>query len=615
MNLATIDWILIAVYLIFTTLIAIRYAGQAGKNLGEFFLGGRRLPWYILGISMVATTFAADTPLAVAEIVYADGISGNWIWWNALIGGMLTTFFFARLWRRANVLTEVEFIAIRYTGAAARFLRGFKAVYLGVIMNVMIMGWVNLAFVGILKEFFGIEGVDALLLTFGAMGLVSIYSALGGLMGVAVTDVVQFLIAMAGSVILAVLVLNSDDIGGVSGLKEKLGEENPVWNIFPTITVDNIAGGAGEYVVTFMAFLSFIGLQWWASWYPGAEPGGGGYVAQRMMSARTERDSVWATLFFQFAHYCLRPWPWIIVGLCALVLYPDLGGDAKFGYVKAMNDFLPDGLRGLCLVAFIAAYMSTISTQLNWGASYLVNDLYRPFIKPESEFRDLRGSEEERKSAIQKHYVLVSRIATVIIMVIAIGVTSQLESIKAVWDFIFQCGAGLGAVLILRWFWWRINATTEIVATITPFFVYLALQFVIEPTFDEEFLKTWNANRYSYFITITITTLAWVITAFITTPDPQEHLESFLRRVRPGGWWGPVYKRANLARPNVPIGALLVCWVSGIVMTYSALLGVGELLLGTITDAMLFLGLAVGAAVALWFAMKVAIPKEDGVKQ
>ncbi len=603
MNLAIVDWILIGAYLVFTTLIALRYAGQAGKNLGEFFLGGRRLPWYILGISMVATTFAADTPLAVAEIVYQDGISGNWIWWNALIGGMLTTFFFARLWRRANVLTEVEFIALRYTGKASRFLRGFKAIYLGVIMNVMIMGWVNLAFVGILQEFFGIGGVNALLLTGGVMALVSIYSALGGLMGVAVTDVVQFIIAMAGSVILAVIVLNSNEIGGVAGLKEKLGEDNPAWNILPKVQMGNIAGVAGEYVITFMAFLSFVGLQWWASWYPGSEPGGGGYVAQRMMSAKTERDSVWATLFFQVAHYALRPWPWIIVGLCAMVLYPDLGADAKFGYVKAMADFLPDGIRGLCLVAFIAAYMSTISTQLNWGASYLINDLYKPFVKPESEFLDPEQA--------QKRYVLVSRLATVILMVAALVVTSRLESIKAVWDFIFQCGAGLGAVLILRWFWWRINAMTEIVATATPFAVYMIIQFVLEPSFSDSYAEFWKSNRISYFVTISITTLSWVITAFVTDPEPQKHLTVFLERVRPGGWWGQVYNKAGIKKPRVPTGMLVVSWVSGIVMTYSVLFGVGELIFGTLSSALGLISLSAAMALVLWWTMKKAVPGDS----
>lgn len=592
MALATIDWILIAAYLVFSLGIAIRYSGRAGKSLGEFFLGGRSLPWYVLGISMVATTFAADTPLAVTEIVYDNGISGNWLWWNALIGGMLTTFFFARLWRRAEVLTEVEFISIRYSGPAARFLRGFKAVYLGVVMNVMIMGWVNLAFMGILQEFFAIGYWDSLWLTWGAMLLVMLYSALGGLLGVAVTDVVQFVIAMAGSIVLAVVVLNSDEIGGVSGLKEKLGEHSGVWNFLPNIGGE---GTAGELSITVMAFLSFIGFQWWASWYPGAEPGGGGYVAQRMLSARSERDSVFATLFFQVAHYCLRPWPWIIVGLCALVLYPSLGPDAKYGYVMAMRDFLPDGLRGLCLVAFLAAYMSTISTQLNWGASYLINDLYQPFMRKPS----------DKKEADQKHYVGASRVATIILTILAVLVTSQIESIAAVWDFIFQCGAGLGLVLILRWFWWRINATTEIVATVTPFVVYMILQFGVEPSFSKEELEWWKDSRISYFITILVTTLAWLITAMVTKPEPMERLQSFYNKVRPGGLWAPVWKAMGEKAPKRRTWPLVACWFSAVVMTYSFLFGTGELLLGSSSNGWLLIGVGAVSAALLVGTVRV----------
>lgn len=598
MELAVVDWILIAVYLIFSLLIALRYSKRAGKNLGEFFLGGRSLPWYVLGISMVATTFAADTPLAVTEIVYGQGISGNWLWWNALIGGMLTTFFFARLWRRAEVLTEVEFISLRYSGKASHFLRGFKAVYLGVVMNVMVMGWVNLAFMGILQEFFYITGGTALLVTGGAMLLVAVYSSLGGLLGVAVTDVVQFVIAMTGSVVLAVVVLQSEEVGGMAGLQEKLGADSAVWNFFPKIGTDNLAGAAGELVVTGMAFLSFIGFQWWASWYPGAEPGGGGYIAQRMMSARSEKDSAYATLFFQIAHYALRPWPWIIVGLCALVLYPSLGVDAKFGYVMAMRDFLPDGLRGLCLVAFLAAYMSTISTQLNWGASYLVNDLYKPFMSPES--RGVKNSQE----VVHKRDVLVSRAMTVVLMLVSLAITSQLDSIQAVWNFIYQCGAGLGAVLILRWFWWRINAITEIVATATPFVVYLVLDYLVAPNLEPETLAAWNANRISYFITIFVTTAAWVLTAYLTQPEPMEKLKTFYGQVRPGGWWGPVYKELSLEKPTGRTWKLIAGWLSAVLMTYSALFATGKLLFGDLAWGMIWLGLFVASGLFLVIAVK-----------
>lgn len=585
MLLATIDWILIAVYLLLALGIAFRYANRAGQNLGEFFLGGRSLPWYVLGISMVATTFAADTPLAVTEIVYVDGISGNWLWWNALIGGMLTTFFFAGLWRRANVLTEVEFITLRYSGGPARFLRGFKSIYLGVFMNVMIMGWVNLAFMGILQKFFLVDYTTSILVTGAAMLLVAAYSSLGGLLGVAITDVIQFGIAMAGSIVLAVLVLNSEEIGGISGLKEKLGEDNPVFNFFPEIGGESTAGNLS---ITLMAFLSFVGVQWWASWYPGAEPGGGGYVAQRMLSARTERDSVFATLFFQIAHYCLRPWPWILVGLCAMVLYPELGNDAKFGYVDAMRDFLPDGWRGLCLVAFLAAYMSTISTQLNWGASYLVNDFYRPFIGPEA-----KGSSQSESKQLQKHYILVSRLMTVVLMALALAVTTQLNSIKDVWDFIFQCGAGLGMVLIMRWFWWRINAVTEIVATATPFIALFFIRFLIEPSLDEASLEAWNANRTGYFITVLVTTLAWVATALLTKPEPMDKLRAFYRQVEPGGLWRPVYSQiGGYQKPKSRLLPLLGCWISAIILTYGALLGFGELILGNPGNGWIYLGVA-----------------------
>ncbi|MBP6640424.1 MAG: Na+:solute symporter, partial [Bacteroidia bacterium] len=463
MTLELIDWILIVAYFVFSVGIALLYAKRAGKNLGEFFLGGRSLPWYLAGISMVATTFAADTPLAVTELVVQKGISGNWLWWNMCIGGMLTTFFFAKLWRRANVLTEVEFITLRYAGNAAHFLRGFKAVYLGFLMNVLVMGWVNVAMSAILQEFFNLSSTEAFWYTAAAMAIVGIYSSVGGFMSVAVTDAFQFVLAMGGCIVLAILVLNSDKIGGIDGLKEKLGPDNAVWNMLPSIGSD--AGGAVKaFSITFASFFAYIGLQWWASWYPGGEPGGGGYVAQRMMSTKTERGAVFATLFFQVAHFCLRPWPWIIVALCCIVLYPNLpAADAKLGYVMAMKEFLPTGLRGLMLVSFFAAYMSTIATQLNWGASYLVNDLYMPARKRQG----LAPSSD-------KQLIFISRMMTIVLMVVAMAVSSRINSISEVWAFMIECGAGLGLVLILRWFWWRINVWSEISATVAPFVIYAA---------------------------------------------------------------------------------------------------------------------------------------------
>lgn len=326
--------------------IALYYSKRAGKSTDEFFLSGRNLPWYLAGLSLVATTFAADTPLAVTELVAKNGISGNWIWWNFAFGGMLTVFFFARLWRRAGIMTEAEFAEIRYSGKSASFLRGFRAVYLGLFMNIIIMGWVNKAMTSILTGFFGIEESIVIYYVFGAMIFVAIYSALSGLWGVVVTDAFQFFMAMGGSIILAVLVINSEQIGGVSGLQTKLPEF--IFDFFPTISSDADASSYGTaFALTITSFLAYIGIQWWASWYPGAEPGGGGYTAQRMMSAKDEKNSLFATLFFQVAHYAIRPWPWILVGIASLVIYPELTYEEKgLGYIYAMRDFLPVGLKG-----------------------------------------------------------------------------------------------------------------------------------------------------------------------------------------------------------------------------------------------------------------------------
>jgi SSS family solute:Na+ symporter len=586
MTLAPIDWILIVVYFVFSVGIALLYAKRAGKNLGEFFLGGRSLPWYLAGISMVATTFAADTPLAVTELVVQKGISGNWLWWNMCIGGMLTTFFFAKLWRRANVLTEVEFITLRYAGPAARFLRGFKAVYLGFLMNVLVMGWVNVAMSAILQEFFNLSSIEAFWYTAAAMAIVGIYSSVGGFMSVAVTDAFQFVLAMGGCIVLAILVLNSEKIGGIDGLKEKLGPNNAVWNMLPSIGGD--AGGAVKaFSITFASFFAYIGLQWWASWYPGGEPGGGGYVAQRMMSTKTERGAVFATLFFQVAHFCLRPWPWIIVALCCIVLYPNLPvADAKIGYVMAMKEFLPDGLRGLMLVSFFAAYMSTIATQLNWGASYIVNDLYMP----------ARASAGNQKSS-DKQLIMISRAVTLVLMVVAMAVSSRITSISKVWEFMIECGAGLGLVLILRWFWWRINVWSEISATVAPFVIYAALKFGIP--------EAWGISSFpnSYFITIGGTTLVWLLVTFLTKPEPTAHLVAYHKQVQPGGWWKPIAEKSGIiVRANtVP---LVMAWFSSVLMTYATLFAIGQLIFKNFQEGFIFLAVAAAAGLFLWLVLR-----------
>ncbi|MGK0389030.1 MAG: SSS family solute:Na+ symporter [Maribacter sp.] len=567
MSLSTLDWIIIIGFFLLIVGVGLSYTKKAGKSLENFFLGGRNLPWYIAGISMVATTFAADTPLAVTELVGKSGISGNWLWWSFLAGGMLTTFFFARLWRNSGVLTEVELSELRYSGTPAKILRGGKAIYLGIFMNVVIIGWVNVALMTLLEVFFGLGDVywfggmvkASLVLTAAAMLWTAIYSSMSGLLGVAITDVIQFAMAMIGTIILAVLVVNSDEIGGIAGMKEQLPEGS--LNFFPSFSDGESVGKT--LGLSIGAFLSYAAVQWWASWYPGAEPGGGGYIAQRMMSTRSARDSVYATLFFQIAHYCLRPWPWIIVGLCTIILYPELQGtaDVKQGYVMAMRDFLPDGLKGLLLISFFAAYMSTISTQLNWGASYVVNDLYKRFIAP---------------NADQKGLVFASRITTLLLMILGLVVSTFVDSISGAWGFIMQAGAGLGLVLILRWYWWRINAWSELSAMVAPF-IPTAIFYSLGTEFEIAFPAT-----------VLFTTIVWIVVTFITRPTKDETLQHFYNKVRPDGAWSTYpdnYQMIvggiseNTAAPKNNLLYLILCWISAIIMTYGILFLIGKTIL------------------------------------
>lgn len=570
--LQTIDWLVILAFVIVSLAISLWYRQQASGSLADFFLGGRNLPWYIAGISMVATTFAADTPLAVTELVAQNGISGNWMWWSFLTGGMLTTFFFARLWRRSGVLTEVELIELRYSGKAASALRGFKSIYLGLFMNVMIIGWVNVALASILQGLFEIPQTEVYAYVAVAMLVAAIYSTMSGLMGVAVTDVVQFVIAMVGTILLAVFVIGSDQIGGITGLQDKLSDQPWLFSFFPNL------GEADDNTGTILslsigAFLARIGIQWWSSWYPGAEPGGGGYVAQRMMSAKTEQDAVYATLFFQVAHYCLRPWPWIMVSLAALVLYPGLE-DTRMGYIYAIRDFMPPGLKGLLVVAFLAAYMSTISTQLNWGASYLVNDFYKRFISGDD--------------VAERDLVTVSRMTTIVLALFGIGVTPFINSISGVWGFIIESGAGLGFVLILRWYWWRINSYTEIAATIVPFILY-GITYALGIEFPNGF-----------FITVGGTILVSLIVTFITPPTEESTLRKFYDQVKPDGAWGPF---ATTGKTNNNMLWLALCWISAVLMTYAILFATGKFIFGESTMALSWLALAVVSFLGLRFGL------------
>jgi solute:Na+ symporter, SSS family len=564
-----VDWAIIVLYFISSACIGIYFAKRAGKNIQEFFLSGRNLPWWLAGTSMVATTFAADTPLAVTELVAKNGIAGNWLWWNFVFGGMLTVFFFARLWRRAGIMTDVEFVELRYSGKPAAFLRGFRALYLGIFINCVIIGWVNLAMAAILEGMFEIPHGQVMIYVALSMTITAFYSALSGLWGVAVTDAFQFVLAMLGTILLACTVLGLPQIGGIDGLIAKL----PSWSLqfMPSVGGASSAG-SGPLSLSAAAFLAFVGIQWWACWYPGAEPGGGGYIAQRMMSAKDEKHSLFATLWFTIAHYCVRPWPWILVGLASLILYPDLApADKKLGYVYAMRDYLPAGLKGMLVAAFFAAYMSTLSTQLNWGASYVINDFYKRFIRPD---------------ASETRLVRVSRIATIGMMMLSLLFTSMMETISGAWAFIMEAGAGLGLVLILRWFWWRINAWSEIAAMAAPLFIYAYIKYETNIEFP-----------MTLYYLVPATTVIWLMTTFLTRPADTETLKAFYRRVHPGGaGWRPIEKLLPDVKGDRGCGRLIIDWLCGIVLIYAMLFATGKYLLGQYIEGSVFMIAGLAAA-------------------
>ena len=588
MSLHTVDWIFIVLYFALSLGIGVYYAKRAGRSTREYFLSGRNLPWWLAGTSMVATTFAADTPLAVTELVAQNGIAGNWIWWNFIFGGILTVFFFARLWRRSGVMTDVEFAELRYSGKPAAFLRGFRALYVGVFLNAVIMGWVNLAMASILQGMFGIEESHVILYLALCMVVVAFYSALSGLWGVVVTDAFQFLIATAGTVILAVVVLGLPEVGGVSGLLSQL--PSSLFDFFPAIGNSEDVGATGALALSVTAFLAYVGIQWWASWYPGAEPGGGGYVAQRMMSARDEKHSLLATLWFTIAHYCVRPWPWILVGLATLVLYPELSPESKrLGYVFAMRDYLPFGIRGILVAAFFGAYMSTITTHLNWGTSYVINDFYRRFL-------------QQKKK--EKHYVFVSRFVTVGLMLVSLLVTMVMETISGAWKFLIEAGGGLGLVLILRWYWWRINAWSEISAMIAPLVAYTYLKFYTSMQFPE-----------SLFVIVAFTTVVWLLVTALTRPVDEDQLIAFYRRVHPGGLlWRRIARKVPEIVSDSGYGMLALDWLSGVVFVYATLFGIGRIIFGDFVAALLYLTIAAVAAGVIGWDLAYRWSKQDGAK-
>ncbi|WP_304144348.1 sodium:solute symporter family protein [Mesoflavibacter zeaxanthinifaciens] len=507
MVLSTLDWVIIAFFLILFAAIGIFVSKQAGKDTKSFFLSSRNMPWWLLGVSMVATTFAADTPGLVTELVRTNGVSGNWVWWAMLLTGMLTVFFYARLWRKSGITTDLEFYELRYSGKTASFLRGFRAIYLGVIFNIITMAGVCLAGAKIANILLGISQEEMLLY---ASIIVVIYSTLGGLKGVLITDFIQFIIAMVGSIWATIYIVNIPEIGGIDNL---LTNENVVDKLafFPDFSNT-------EALITLLIIP--LAVQWWSTWYPGAEPGGGGYIAQRMLAAKNEKHATWATLFFNVAHYAIRPWPWVVVGLASIVVFPNLdaisetfpsltkqmqGHDVAYA---AMMTYLPAGLIGIVLTSLIAAFMSTISTQLNWGSSYIVNDFYKRFLKPE---------------ATDKEQVLVGRISTVVLMLCAALFSFYLQSAADVFNLLLQIGAGTGLLFILRWFWSRINPYSEIAAMVISFLI--AVFFFINGKLDTPLVTI--AGHWQLVLGVVITTFGWIIVTLLTQPTDAKTLATF----------------------------------------------------------------------------------------
>ena len=512
---------------------------------------------------MVATTFAADTPLAITGLIAAYGLAGNWLWWNAALGSILTVVFFTRLWRRAGVLTDVEFVELRYTGRSAAILRGIRALWLGIPINCLIIGWVNLAMAKILSIALGWDQLDAV---FVGLALAGIYSAITGLRGVVVADFLQFFIAMVGTSALAYFVLASPDVGGVDGLLGQL--PSSTFDLWPASS-DGFNGDVVSAIgLPLSAFIAYLGIQWWSTWYPGQEPGGGGYIAQRIMATRSEKDALLATWWFTVAHYCIRPWPWILVALASLALYPGLS-DPESGYVLVIRDYLPVGWAGLVIGGFFAAFMSTVSTQLNWGTSYVVNDWYKRFINP---------------AATEERLIVVARVVTLLIPILSASVTFVLESVRQAWEIMLESGAGIGLVLIMRWYWWRVTAVSEIAAILASTVGFIVMRTMTTVPFPN-----------TLFYIVPGTTIFWVLVTLLTSPEPIDRLIAFYEKVRPSGpGWAPVVAEIESVSPG-PLLPLFYCWVLGVLSIYAALIGIYEI----IFDTWLFGGIFVLASVGL----------------
>lgn len=585
MHLNTTDWIIVSVFFIALLTIGLLSSRSAGKGYSEFFLSGRNMPWWLLGISMVATTFSCDTPNLVTDIVRQNGVAGNWVWWAFLLTGMLTVFVYAKLWNRSKVLTDLEFYEIRYSGRMAAFLRGFRAIYLGAFFNIMVIASVSIALIKINAVMLGWSPVTTLVI---AAVIVVFYSALGGLKSILFTDFFQFSLAMVGAIGAAILLVGQE----TTGLSELFAHPavSGKLDLVPDISQTDM----------FVSLLIIpLAVQWWSVWYPGAEPGGGGYIAQRMLSAKNEKNAIGATLLFNVFHYAVRPWPWIIVGLLSLIVFPDLASlqqafpDVNPQYIRhdmaypAMLQRLPHGFLGLVVASLIAAFMSTTASQLNWGSSYIVNDFYVRFLKPD---------------ASQHQMVVVGRITTIILMFFAVLFALVLENALQAFNILLQIGAGTGMIYILRWFWWRINAYTELTGMIVSFVV--AITFVIL----KKFTGFDPSETFKILSGVGITTVAWLLVTFLTKPTDDETLRSFYKRIRPGGpGWkkvvdraeaeGVVLQKSNELKWDVPTG--IICMLLGVLAIYSALFTVGQLLYGNMMLVAVFGSISLVAVVML----------------
>jgi SSS family solute:Na+ symporter len=576
MRITTLDWVIVVVSIVISFVPAILLAKRAGSSTAEFFTSGRAAPWWLVGVSMVATTFSTDTPNLVTNLVRDKGVANNWQWWAFLLTGMATVFFYARLWRRSGVLTDLEFYEIRYSGATAKFVRGFRSIYLGLFFNCVIMASVNLAAAKIANVMLGWPMGKTLVIC----ALLNIaFAATSGLWGVLVTDFIQFGIAMTGSVAAAYYALKQPEIGGIAGLIDKI----------PAGTL-NLVPDFGDWSLTLTVLIIPLTVQWWSVWYPGAEPGGGSYIAQRMLASKSERDAVAGTLFFNFAHYALRPWPWIIVALSSIIIYPQLADIQRtFPYVdpnmighdmaySAMLRFLPPGVMGLMIAGLLAAYVSTLSTHLNWGTSYLVHDFYRRFIK---------------SNADEKHYVAVGRVVTALLMVLAVALTFVLETAQANFALLLSIGAGTGLLYLLRWFWWRINAWSEISAMASSFLVAVGF-------FVARKMGSTIPEHVSLLITVATTTIVWVAVTLMTKPTSRETLVSFYTLVRPAGpGWKSIRAETGLAASPDSLPMSLLGWVLGCTFVYAALFGAGSFLYGKTSQGAVWLVLFVLSGVGL----------------